>query len=156
MQLFIYYALVYINYWNFLKAIHSTNASFPIFMSTIDFACQITNILYSLLNLGSFQLQNSKKFSIKDFKRVLFMLLLWIYLFLSFNMNELHSLYFQFLYCDLIVLLSFHYHFNSEWMSKLQINRRKNAFLSQMQMFTAYMNMNNWICFLINFSNITW
>ena len=75
-------AVVNINYWNFLKAIHSKNASFPIFMSTIDFACQITNILYTLLNLGSFQLQNSKKFSIKDFKRVLFMLVLWIYLFL--------------------------------------------------------------------------
>ena len=48
--------------------------------STLLAKSQISFILY--WTLGSFQLQNSKKFSIKYLKRVLFMLVLWIYLFL--------------------------------------------------------------------------
>ena len=79
---FLYYALVYINYWNFLKAIHSKMLVFQFLclLSTSLAKSQISFILY--WTLGSFQLQNSKKFSIKYFKRVLFMLVLWIYLFL--------------------------------------------------------------------------
>ena len=49
-------------------------------LSTLLAKSQISFILY--WTLGSFQLQNSKKFSIKYLKRVLFMLVLWIYLFL--------------------------------------------------------------------------